>query len=176
MSGDPSNARLWADADVLVSFDLDAAIPATVADEFGSAWDLVGLLDGDEGFTEARSEDETDHYAWGGVLVRTGRKNFKMTRSFTALEWNATTRRLAYPGSDPGEISVPRYERCLVAFETRDGNTVRRLISAFEAEIVPAGDMTENEADLTKYPFVATIYPDADGVLFLEQYTAAPSA
>ena len=73
MAGDPSNARLWADADVYVSFDTEAANPADVDTPFGGDWDLVGLLDGDDGFTESRDEDVEDLFAWGGILVRTAR-------------------------------------------------------------------------------------------------------
>ena len=36
MSGDPTNARLWADADVYVAFDTTTANPATIDDTFGA--------------------------------------------------------------------------------------------------------------------------------------------
>lgn len=172
MAGDPSNAALWADADVYIG-DTDAVDPATVNDPFGGDWELVGLLDGDDGFTENRDEDVTDHFAWGGILVRTSRKNFKFTKKFTALEDNEATRSVLWPGSTlGGELVVPRPVRKKIAFETREGDVVRRLISAYEAEVILDGDLTENEGDLTKYPLLATIYPDGDGVLFNEQVTA----
>lgn len=163
MAGDVNNASLWADADVYVA-DKGTALPATATDAFGAGWELVGLLDGDDGFTEAREEDEQDHFAWGGIIVRTSRRNFKLTRTFTALEdpaVNATVRRLVYPGSSAGEIVVPRPEQVLMAFETREGSTTRRLITAEHAECSVDGDITESEAELSKYPIVATIYPDA---------------
>lgn len=182
MSGSPDNARQWADADVYVAFDpgggLDAVTsPATVDDPFGADWDLVGLLNGEDGFTESRDEDTEDHYAWGGVLVRTSRRNFKLTRTFTALEDNAVTFRLRWPGSTSGgDIVAPsgnRIERVKVAFETRDGDTVRRLITKHEAEITVDGDVNENESDISSVPFLVTVYPDGDGVLFAEQTSEA---
>jgi hypothetical protein len=178
MSGDPSNARLWSDADVYVAFDVDAPDPANVGAAFGAEWDLVGLLNGEDGFTESRNWDETDHYAWGGILVRTGRRNFKLTKSFTAVEYNGVVRRLMWPGSDVGEIKVPRPERVKIAFELRDGDTgqVHRLISAYEAEVMPDGDREENEADVSQHSFMVTIFPDDDGVLFIEQTTSPVSA
>lgn len=169
MSGDADNAHLWADADVYVSFDLAATIPADETTEFAAEWDLVGLLDGDAGFVETRDEDVSDHYAWGGILFKTGRRNFKLTKKFTAFEDNETTHRLRWPGSTGENLKVPRPERVLVAFETREGANVHRLISAYQAEVVPDGDITENESDPAALAFVATIFPDTDGVLWVEQ-------
>ena len=172
MAGDPSNARLWADADVYVSFDTEAPNPADVDTAFGVDWELVGLLDGDEGFTESRDEDVEDLYAWGGILVRTARKNFKLTRTFTALEDNETTFRLRWPGSTDDTIVVPsgaRVERVRVAFETVDGDTVHRLISTYQAEITVDGDINENESELSSIPFIVTVFPNDDGELFTVQ-------
>lgn len=172
MSGDPTKASIWPDADVFVGA-LDAVDPTDVDDEFGSDWDLVGLLDGDDGFTDVRNEDVGDHYAWGGILVRTSRKHFKYQRKFTALEDNDTTRDLIWPNSPTGQLIVPRPKRIKIAFETREDDVVRRLISAFEAEVTIDGDVKESEAELTKYALIATIFPDGDGVLMNEQKTSA---
>jgi hypothetical protein len=173
MSGTPENARQWADADVYVAFSLDAANPNTIDDPFGSEWDLVGLLDGDAGFTESRSEDTTDHFAWGGLLIRTSRRNFVMTRTFTSLEASSpVVVRLRYPGSTNDEIVVPsgnRIEQVKLAFETVDRDITRRVITRAYAEIMVDGDVTENEQAISSIPFSARIFPDADGVLFDRQ-------
>lgn len=176
MSGDPTASRLWHDADVYIAFDLDETRPATIDEDFGAGWDLVGLLDGEEGFTESREEEVSDHFAWGGILMRTGRRNFMLTKSFTAFEHNETTRRLRWPGSEAGEIKVPRPESVLIAFETVDNGVKHRVISRLRAEVTIDGDITENESDPASLPFVAKIYPDADGVLFDEQETAPASS
>ncbi|MFT4288173.1 hypothetical protein [Nocardioides sp.] len=169
MTGNTENARLWADADVYVTPDLAATEPATVDTAFAAAWGLVGLLNGEEGFTTAREEETNDHFAWGGILVRTSRRNFKLTRTFVALEDNATTRSLIWPGSPAGKLIVPRPVPVKVAFETRDGETKRRLITKRYAVITVDGDETENETDLTSVTLLATIYPTATGELFTEQ-------
>lgn len=169
MSGNTENARLWADADVYIGEDLTAANPADVSTAFGATWGLVGLLNGEDGFTEAREEETSDHYGWGGILIRTARRNFKLTKKFSALEDNAITRALLWPGSAAGQIIVPRPIPVKLAFETRDGDKIRRLITKRYAVITVDGDVTENESDLTKYELLATIYPDATGVLFDEQ-------
>lgn len=167
MAGDPNNASLWADADVYVGDPATSVLPATGGDPFDASWDLVGLLDGDEGYTTGREwGGNDDFYAWGGLLVRTSRRQFKLTKKFTALEDNATTRALVWPGSAAGEISVPKIGQIWLAFELREGTTVKRAITRNYAEVDVDGDVKEGEADLTKFPLIATIYPDANGVLF----------
>lgn len=171
MAGDPLKANLWTDADVYISTNLSATLPADADTPFGVDWDLVGLLDGDDGFPESRDEDTDDKYAWGGILVRTSRTHFKLTKSFTALEDNDVTFSLLWPGSTATVIKVPRPAKVLVAFETREGDKVRRLITSNYAEVTLDGDHGENETDLESATFVATIFPTADGDLFDRQTT-----
>ncbi|MFV0315446.1 MAG: hypothetical protein ACK5O2_00595 [Microthrixaceae bacterium] len=158
MAGNPDNASIWADADVYVG-DTDATDPADIDTAFGATWDLVGLLNGDAGFTDAIEEDVQDHYGWG-VHVRTSRRNFKLTRGFTVIEDNDVTRELLWPGSTAAKLYQPRPQRIKIAFETRDGAKKLRYISAFEAEVGWDGDINWSEAELTAFPLIATIYPD----------------
>lgn len=171
MSGDPTKANLWTDADVYVSTNLSAAIPADASTAFGGDWGLVGLLDGDDGFPETRDEDTDDKFAWGGILVRTSRQHFKLTKSFTALEDNDTTFGLIWPGSTATTIKVPRPARVKVAFEVREGDKIRRLITSLYAECSLDGDHGENETDLESATIACTIFPTADGDLFDRQST-----
>lgn len=171
MSGDPTKANLWTDADVYVSTNLAAALPADANTPFGVDWSLVGLLDGDDGFPETRDEDTDDKFAWGGVLVRTSRQHFKLTKSCTCLEDNDTTYALIWPGSTKTRIKVPRPARVLVAFEVREGDKVRRLITSQYAEASLDGDHGENETDLESATLAFTIFPTADGWLFERQTT-----
>ncbi len=180
MAGNTANARQWSGANVYVG-DTDAVDPASISVEFGATWDLVGLLDGSDGFTETRSVDLNDLFAWGGVIVRSSRTNFKFTRSFTALEDHETTFELVYPGSTYGDnIVVPQTVPRKLAFELIDSvaGVTKRLITANYAEIDLNGDLTENDTDLQKFPLIATIIPDAESdpaVLFNTQYTSIAS-
>lgn len=177
MSGDPSNANIWPDADVYVA-PLGTASPADIDTDFSASWDLVGLLDGEQGFTQSRDEDVNDLFAWGGILVRTSRKNYIQTVTFTALEDNDVTRDLVWPGSDATQIVVPRPDRILIAFETREDDKVKRLISAYQAEVSVNADIVDKEDDLTKYELLARIFPDttvSPAVLFDIQETAVSS-
>lgn len=176
MSGDPSNANLWADANVYVTFNLSDTNPADADTPFGGDWELVGLLDGDQGFTTSRTEDVSKKFAWGQRLVRTSRRNFEETKAFRAFEYNETVQRLLYPGSDAlaagtRELKIPTVERCKVAFETIEDDVVRRMISYYQAEVALNGDLNEGEAELTGYPFISTIYPGGTNtdILWVEQ-------
>ncbi|MGW4300428.1 Ig-like domain-containing protein [Streptomyces sp. NPDC004646] len=171
MAGDPTKANLWTDADVYVSWDLNATLPASADDPFGPEWQLAGLLDGDEGFPESRDEDTDDKFAWGGILVKTSRQHFKLTKSFTCLEDNEVTRKLVWPGSTETKIRVPRPEKVKVAFETREGEKVRRLATSLYAECSLDGDHGENETDLESATIAAVIFPTSDGDLFDRQAT-----
>jgi len=165
MSGNPDNASIWGDADVFVG-DVDALNPTNIDTPFGGDWDLVGLLDGDAGFEESRSQDSSDYFAWGGILVRTARRNFKLTRKFVVLEENAVTMGLIWPGSGQGERRVPKIKRFKLGFETTDGEKVKRVITRRYAEVSEVGTIKDSESELTKIEITVDIFPDADGVLF----------
>ncbi|MFJ9443249.1 Ig-like domain-containing protein [Kitasatospora sp. NPDC101235] len=175
MSGTTTNARLWTDADVWVAASLTTPNPTDANTPFGAGWTMVGLLDGDDGMPESRDEDTSDYYAWGGILVRSSRKNFKLSKSFSALEDNATTRGLLWPGSTSTQIVVPKPKPTKIAFETRDAATgiTRRVITRNYAIITLDGDRDENETDLMKSTFACVIYPDSSGVLFDVQNSQA---
>ncbi|MFJ4799203.1 Ig-like domain-containing protein [Kitasatospora purpeofusca] len=175
MSGDPTNARLWTDADFWVADSLATPNPIDANSPFGAGWTMGGLLDGDDGMPESRDEDTADHYAWGGILVRSSRKNFKLSKKVSVLEDNPVTRSLAWPGSTSTQIVVPKPVPRKVAFETRDAATgvISRLITRRHAIVTLDGDQDENETDLRKSTFVAVIYPDSAGILFDKQVSQA---
>jgi len=171
MTGTTANASVWANAEVWVA-PIGTALPADESAAFGAGWEAVGLLDGSAGFEYSRSEDKKDHYAWGGILVATTRKNHKSMYKFTALEDNATTRALAWPGSTSTELKVPVVVNQMVAFETTTGGKVKRMISKNYAQVDLNGSIKDSEEDLTGRTFDVTIFPDDAGVLFSKQ--AAP--
>jgi len=169
MSGDTTKVNLWADADVYVAA-IGAPVPADASTPFSGAWTLVGLLDGDQGFEESRSEDVKDHFAWGGILVATTRSKFKLEKKFTVLEDNVQTRALIWPGSTSTSTIVPVPTDILIAFETRRGGIVRRKITSNRAQVTVDGGIKDDETDMTAVTLVATIFPDSTTKeLFIEQ-------
>ncbi len=175
MSGNPDNTSLWGDADVYVA-PLGTPIPTDVDEPFGPGWDVVGLLDGEAGFEESRSQESSDFFAWGGILFRTSIRNFVLTRKFVAFEENATTLGLVWPGSGQGERRVPKRKRWLIAFETWDGDKKKRVITALAAEVSEVGTIKDGETEPTKLEITVKIFPTASGLLFhVQPDVAAPT-
>lgn len=151
MQGDSNNTSVWDDADVFVSFNLNATKPADTAEDFGVDWEAVGFLDGTTGFAESVSETETSHKVWGQGTIKKSYKDTEVMVSFLARERNDTTERLGRPGN---------HEPFLLALETREGDRVYRKITKEHAVAKRNGDVTDNEDALSGIPLQATIYPD----------------
>jgi len=161
MSGDPTKAGLWADADVYYTTNLAAVTPPDANTAFTSDWHLVGLLDGSAGFeSEGKFGKTGDHFGWGGILIATTRSQWKETKKFSILEDNQWTRALVYPGSAAGQIAVPTIPNIKIAFETRNGGKVHRVVTTNYAQVERDGTIKENEDDLTTVGLIATVFPD----------------
>lgn len=172
MAGNPDAARLWEGADFYTA-PLGTEIPE-FSDEVSTvaAWKPVGLLS-EDGSSETRNDDITDHYAWGGILVRTTKSRHKRQITVTCLEDNLTVFGLVNPGSETSTagavnrrtVKVPKGNRVSFFLELRDGDiTRRRHIHSGEVESV--GEVSLSDSALTAYALTITIYPDADGVLY----------
>lgn len=168
MAGNPNNANVWAYADVLIAPDDESTTIPQNGEPFGPEWDYVGLLNGDDGFTESINVDNSDHFAWGGILVATSRSNFKLTRSFTAFEANETVYDLVYPGHDvafdgstyEGDVNVPDLQaKFKIAFQTKTGETIQRVVSRNYAQVGERGDAQESETSLASRQITVDIYP-----------------
>lgn len=173
MAGNAKNTALWTGADVYIAPEGTDG-PTEVATPWPSGWDVVGLLDGDEGFTETRDEDSDEHYAWGGLLIKRTKSHHKRTFKFVALEDNAVTFGLVNPGSTrtsengliKSSIVVPvAGARFAIGFELRDGSHTKRRF-ALSAEVQEVGDITENETDPVVFEITVVLFPDEDGVLY----------
>lgn len=175
MAGTPTNAALWQNADVYLA-DAATAGPADVSAAWDvDDWSLVGLLDGDEGFAEAREDQSDEFYAWGGILVRKTKSKHKRTVKFVALEDNAVVFGLVNPGSTRATVSglttatvkIPTNAEFAIGFEVRDGDKVKRR-SVKRATVEEIGEIKETESGLTAYEITVLIYPEADGTLYTE--------
>jgi hypothetical protein len=185
MSGNAKNTALWANADVYLA-DVDTEGPADLAAGWGSDWELVGLLDGSEGFTESREEETGEKYAWGGRLYRRTKSQHKRSIKFVALEDNRATFRLVNPGSvrstvggvRTSKIVVPKIDAFAIGFELRDGERVKRRFVK-HAEVSEIGDVKDSEEDSTVYEITVLIFPEDDGTLYTTVETdpdAVPAA
>ena len=174
MAGDAKNTALWERADVYIA-PSDTEGPTDTATAWAAAWELGGLLDGEEGFTETRDGDTSEHYAWGGVLFKRTNSKHKRTFKFVALEDNDVIFKLVNPGSTrtsdgvtglrTGKITVPKGYRFAVGFELFDGERTKRRF-AKNAEVQEIGEIKESETEPTVYEITVVIFPEADGTLY----------
>lgn len=183
-AGNPDNAEVWAEADVLIG-TVASVIPvagAAFALTGTDKWQFVGLLDGGQGFSEAQTNSSTDHTAWGFGVVATTRRDLAITKTFTVLEENLVTLALFYDttgltftGDDyAGDLAGRDLtEKFRIAFETRTGGTIKRRVSKNFAQIDSIGDASEGEDALESRQVVVKVYPDEDGVYWYAYKGAA---
>ncbi|WP_229398175.1 phage tail tube protein [Micromonospora okii] len=164
----------WTGADVYTA-PPNTAGPSDLASAWADPWDVAGLLDGAEGFTEERDGDTSEFYAWGGKLVKVVRSKHKRTITFVAMEDSDVVFALRNPGSTrttsggvtTSVIRVPETRETGIGFETREGVRVkRRIVKRAVAEV--DGEIKESEEAPTLFKIKVTIYPEADGTLYTE--------
>lgn len=173
MSGNAENTALWNGADVFIAPESTEG-PVDVATAWAAAWLAAGLLDGEEGFTESRDGDSSEHYAWGGQLYKRTNSKHKRTFKFVALEDNDVTFDLVNPGSTrettlgvrTGKIKAPAAgQRFAIGFEVREGDKIKRRI-AKHAEVEEIAEIKESESDPTVYEITVVVFPESDGTLY----------
>lgn len=173
MSGDTANPRIWTGADVYTA-PLESTPPTDIDTEWGEAWEVLGLLS-EDGVTESRDEDETDHHAYGGILVRTTRSKHKRTFTVAALEDTPVVRDLRDPGSTSEttgditttDVTVPTGSNArMFGFEFTDGDIVKRIVIE-RGDARASGDRAHKDDEMDQTEFTVTVYP-VDGVLYVE--------
>lgn len=174
MAGDISNPRFWVNADVYVA-NVGTTAPTDVSAAWGAGWDNVGLLT-EDGMTESRNEDVADHYAYGGILIRTTRAKHKRTLAFGALEENDVVFGLVNPGSTRGApasgvvtatIKVPGPNPKAFGLELRDGPIIKRRFIP-KGEVVAVADTTISDNAPVSFGLTVNIYPASDGTLYYD--------
>lgn len=175
MAGDVDNPRIWQNADIYVAAVGGATPPTDVSAALNANWEAIGLLAEDEGMTESRDEDTTDHYAWGGILVRTTRSKHKRQIRFTPLEDNDAVFALRNPGSTVSSndglttrtVKVPTANPRSFVIQTVDGDVTRRRYIA-RGEVIEVGDLETSDSKIEAGDLTITVYPDESGVLWVD--------
>lgn len=173
MAGDTANPRLFTNADVYVGA-IGSTAPTDLTAAWAATWKPLGLLS-EDGMTESRDQDETDHYSWGGILVRTTRSKHKRTLKVAALENNLNVFGLVNPGSTAvtatgvttRTIKVPTPDPRAFGFEMLDGLVKYRRVVP-RGEVVAVGDVVYCDGEMTAYELTINIYPSSTGVLYVE--------
>lgn len=178
MSGDTANPRIWEGADVYVA-PVGTSVVAdleTFDNPWPAGWEALGLLS-EDGASETRDQETSDHYAWGGILVRTKKGKHKRSIKITALEDNLVVFGLVNPGSLTSTDETGLTTRTVMnptdadprsfGLELHDGTvTTRRLIPS--GEVVEVGEVALSDSEMTAYELTINIYPDAAGILYYD--------
>ena len=183
MAGITTNPRVWDGSDLLVA-PVGTALPTSLTAEMSTVpdWEPVGLLS-EDGASEARDEDSTDLYSWGGNLVRTVRSKHKRTIKATALEDNPVVFGLVNPGSTATTttgvttrtVKVPHADKRAFVLELHDSAGVTKRRHIWTGEVTEVGETTLSDADMQAFELTITVYPDATGSLY-EDITDDPQA
>ncbi|WP_181009014.1 hypothetical protein [Streptomyces sp. SM12] len=172
-TGNPNNPRIWEGADLFtapVGTEPAIALAEPITDT--PAWVPVGLLS-EDGASESRDEDRTDHYSWGGRLVRTTRSKHKRQITVTCLEDNLVVFGLTNPGSSVSTangvntrtVRVPRSNPVSFLLELRDGAITRRR-HIMRGEVEEVGEVSLSDSSMSAFALTITIYPVEGDVLY----------
>lgn len=170
MARDPDNVKIWSDAHVWLSdAETRPTLPTSTEDPFATGWEEAGILDGEDGMPEERSQEESKFYGWGIGLIKVGGRNFELSRTFSPLEDNEVVRGLVWPGSTDSKLKLPKPVYRWIAFETdSDFGDTERLIATKRARLwVPNNNRTES--DITKWEVQVSLFADGSGDVFDRQ-------
>lgn len=174
MAGDTDNVRIWVGADVYVA-PVGSTAPTDTTTALDAAFEALGLLS-DDGMTESREDEITDHYAYGGTLVRTTRSKHKRTITVTALEDNDVVFGLVNPGSSASTVTGTTTRTVKVpsepnpkafVIELTDGAITKRRVIP-RGEVVDVGDVSISDDEMAMYELTITVYPASDGTLYTD--------
>jgi len=176
MTRDPSKVNIWVDARIWFAPGNVArpALPLTAETAVTETdWFELGILDGDAGIGEERSNDETKHYGWGLGLIKIGNKNFELTRTFSCLEDNEQTRKILWPGSSETKLKMPKPIDGFLGFETvSDMGLTERLWTIRPARLSLPNN-ARNESDITKLEITSALFADGSSDIFDRQVSEA---
>lgn len=172
MAGNVLNPRVWTGASVL-NGPLGTAAPTNIATALNVAFVDVGFLDEDNGIEEAMSKSTSEHYAYGGYLLRTTSKQEKHTVKFWALERTVGVEGLINPSgaatTTTGVATITKKlwkpnPQAFVIVRT-DGTTVTSRLYIPRGDVVEAVDtIKSDDAAMIMYGITITCYPDSTGL------------
>jgi hypothetical protein len=166
--GDTANPRIWVNATAWVG-PTNATAPTDTSTAMGTVdtdWKGLGLTS-EDGMTESREQEATDHYAHGGILVRTTRSKHKRTLQVIALEDNPIVYDLVNPGSSAVDDGTTATRVVVVpnqpnpksfALDLVDGDVVKRRYIP-RGEVTEVGDYAITDSEIAAYELTITIYP-----------------
>lgn len=121
----PDKAEVWIALKEDVA-DIDAMIPTAADSDLGAlGWEFSGLIDDKKGIPLDPSLEVKEYDAFGHPNFRTKGRKGKVKSGFTALEYNAVTRKVVLPGSTPDKLGIPADVQIYVLYRFVDEDITR---------------------------------------------------
>jgi len=145
-------------------------LPENPGDDLAAlGWDFSGLIDEKKGIPLNPEIEKKVYNGFGHPRFRVKLKNGALETGFTALERNATTKKIVLPGSAPGKIGIPRDIQIYVLYRyvdegTAEGQIVWATLTKAPVEIKSTSGIVEGE--LFSAECVVHHTADANGDVF----------
>lgn len=178
--GTTANPRIWVDSTVYAGA-VGTTAPTDTSTSLNAAFKDLGFIT-EDGLTETREQETKDHYASGGVLIRTTRSKHKRSFKFACLESNQYVFPLVNPGSSQAtntgtttrSVVVPEPLEKAWVLQQADGSYIRRIHIA-RGEVVEVAEIKASDSEMVMFELTVNVYPSAAGVLYTE-ITTDPAA
>jgi len=166
----PDGAEVW----LALKSDVDAR-PGGIADMIPSTpdadlealhWEFSGLIDDKKGIPITPGIEVKPYDAFGHPRFRVKLKKGTLDTGFTALEWNAVTRKIVLPGSAPNKVGIPKDIQIYVLYRFRD-EALQRIwatLTPAPAELKSHGGIIDGELSFAE--LVVHHTADAAGDVF----------
>lgn len=185
MAIDANNARIWGgDNDSIWLAPIGTTLPTDLTTALDAAFEDVGWIH-EDGITEtANGSKEVIRGHQGAGVVRTRMSETGTSIAFTALEDKAQTNSLRYHEKSsevtagvrkvtrgPGQRVSAR--AAVIDLYDIDNETVRKRLVIPRLEVVPTGDKTYSNADISGFAFESEVIGDYEA---FETDTETPEA
>ena len=178
--GDTANPRIWTDS-LVYAGAVGTTAPTDTSTSLNAAYKDLGLVT-EDGLTITQEQEVKDHYASGGIPVRSTFSKEKRTFKFVALEDNQYVFPLVNPGSTQSTstgtttrvVKTKTPNPMSFVFQQTDGSYKRRLHIA-KGEVTDVAEIKASDADMQMFEITVTVYASAAGVYYTE-ITTDPAA
>lgn len=160
----PDGAEVWLALKADVT-DITAMIPATPSDDLAVlGWELTGAIDDKKGIPLTPTIEVKEYDAFGHPKFRVKLRNGKVETGFTALERNATVKKIMLPGSAPNKIGRPKDIQVYVLYRyiDEDRETVWVQLTPAPVELKSTSGVVDGELWWAEFTVHHTANSDGD--------------
>lgn len=170
----PDKAEVWLilKADVT---DIAAIMLAAATDDPGAKnWEFSGLIDDKKGIPLDPSGEVKEYDGFGHPSFRIKFRKGKLKSGFTALEYNAVTRKIVLPGSTPDKLGIPKDVQIYVLYRYVDEDITRVWLALRPAlaELKSHGGIVDGELSFAEITVHHTADAAGDVFKYLDSSTA----